>query len=502
MDTSRARRWWRRPRWDAAKFSALALLASLGGAVGSCSVGVPHPVACMSNVECRGPFGLGSVCTRDGAQVGYCSEPQRIPRCSLAYPDDLLTNSARYPNHIIIGSLFDYVAHAPEMHSAELAVRQVNAAGGLEGRMFGIVHCDYGTSSANDMMTDIQATQQGAHYLADVLGVAAIIGPRGTDRTIATFNSVPARSVVIMTPGSTSIQLTALDNTSPTDDNPGLLWRTSPPDSLQVRAVVADMRARMISRVAVLYEAGTFGEGFAQSFAEQYAGPGVTVTTTPFMGAQLGDGIARIGASDAEEVLFISANTPVFVAFLNGAAATPSLLDQYRNRNLFLSASGYHQMVLTGASATAQQLFPRVRGTRPAPANGTQLYNAFAADYMLQYGASADLAAYTSTSYDGAWLLLYGIAWSHYSTNGQITGLGIARGLRHVSSGRAVELRPATWLTAVDAFRTGQSVNVAGASGALDFDPATEETSGPVELWRMQMSGASWTYVRDHLVDP
>jgi hypothetical protein len=29
----------------------------------------------------------------------------------------------------------------------------------------------------------------------------------------------------------------------------------------------------------------------------------------------------------------------------------------------------------------------------------------------------------------------------------------------------------------------GQDINVRGASGELDYDPETEETSGPIEIW-------------------
>jgi hypothetical protein len=37
----------------------------------------------------------------------------------------------------------------------------------------------------------------------------------------------------------------------------------------------------------------------------------------------------------------------------------------------------------------------------------------------------------------------------------------------------------------VEKFRSGTAVNVHGASGELDYDPVTEETSGDIELWHI-----------------
>jgi hypothetical protein len=47
----------------------------------------------------------------------------------------------------------------------------------------------------------------------------------------------------------------------------------------------------------------------------------------------------------------------------------------------------------------------------------------------------------------------------------------------------AVDIQPTSWNTVVDAFRMGAGINVQGASGPLDYDPATEETTAPISLW-------------------
>jgi branched-chain amino acid transport system substrate-binding protein len=64
-----------------------------------------------------------------------------------------------------------------------------------------------------------------------------------------------------------------------------------------------------------------------------------------------------------------------------------------------------------------------------------------------------------------------------------VSGLEIARGLRQVSNGPAVEIRPSSWSEIARRFAEGDAIDVNGASGRLDYDPRTEETSAPISIW-------------------
>jgi len=138
--------------------------------------------------------------------------------------------------------------------------------------------------------------------------------------------------------------------------------------------------------------------------------------------------------------------------------------------------------VLDGASAAAA-LFPRVRGTRPAPRDPNEyVYASFIADYRAEYAEDPTATAFSAHSYDAAWLVLYGSAWSLLQDRG-LSSVGIARGMRHLSDGARTPVIPASWPTVVNAFRDGRSVDVSGASGELDFDPRTREVTAPLEVW-------------------
>jgi hypothetical protein len=47
------------------------------------------------------------------------------------------------------------------------------------------------------------------------------------------------------------------------------------------------------------------------------------------------------------------------------------------------------------------------------------------------------------------------------------------------------------------AFRAGNSVNVRGASGDLDYNPTTRDLTAPIEIWTIGTSpGGQFTMVR------
>ncbi|HEY8073244.1 MAG TPA: hypothetical protein VIF62_04025, partial [Labilithrix sp.] len=104
------------------------------------------------------------------------------------------------------------------------------------------------------------------------------------------------------------------------------------------------------------------------------------------------------------------------------------------------------------------------------------------------FKSDPDEFTFVAHAYDAAWLVFYGAAWA-VGHDHALSGTPIARGLRHLSAGADVEVAPANWKQIRDALAGGQSVNLTGASGSLDYDPATEETTGLVDIWKISSDG-------------
>lgn len=448
---------------------------------------------CQDHAECRDAFGFGAVCNPQG----LCEQTQQFARCDAAYPADLLARPERYHDAVVFGSLMDRSSapHLVRERAARLAIKQ---AGDLAGPAVGLVMCDIAPDLTGrlDGRSRTAAAVASAHYLVDTLGVPALIGPSASTDVEQVWQVVRGAGAAMISPAATSPTLTALEPTS-SEERPGLLWRLAPPDSLQGRVIADDMLARNVRRVAVVRENGAYGEGLAAVFSDRFAAAGGSFELLPVSDdGQIAGAAGAVGG--AEEVLFISSQQDWVTRFLTATAALPSS----DGRHLFLTDAAASVSVFKGAAAAAA-LFPRIRGTRPAPRNPDDYVMAtFVANYRAEYAdEDPTTAAFSAHAYDAAWVALYGAAWSQFR-GGTVTGIGISRGLRHLSAGPPLAIIPSSWAAVMAAFRAGRGVNVSGASGELDFDPVTREAAAPIEVWKVSGAGGQLEITRADPVRP
>jgi len=430
-------------------------------------------------------FGPGYVCNADG----LCERAPVSARCVSTYPDDLLTRPENYPSTIIIGTLMDrsVTTHLARESAVRLAATQVGELGGLAGKRFGVVFCDIAKDSKYDSLERTQAAVHSALYLADVIGVPAIVGPSASTDALEVYAAVKGQDVVIISPAATSPALTDIEGFAPSDATPGQLWRTAPPDTFQALAIAQYFAQQnpKVASVEVIAEKGAYGEGLGNVFLGTFLNGGGVGNITLFSNTSERDAaVSAAGDTPAEWVVFVSSQTPDASAFLNAAVT----LGGYVNKNLFLTDSAANTDLLTNADA-AKALFPRVRGSRPAVPQGP-VYEQFRASFTAAFKTDANAYSFVAHSYDAAWLTFFGSAWS-LGEDHFVHGFGIAKGLRHVSFGPPAPIEPSSWLDVVTELGSGRDVDAEGASGKLDFDPATEETRGPTDIWKISTDGTA-----------
>jgi branched-chain amino acid transport system substrate-binding protein len=458
-----------------------------------CSFSTFEYTPCEVSAECREAFGFGSTCGGDG----YCRALDVPERCAKTWPPDLLVNTKDYADWIVLGSVTDRGSSRLEEQAAELAFIGVDYQGGLDGTQFGLVECDStvdGTATYDNDDEITVVTDLGT-WLAEEVGVPGIVGSSTSPTTQALYEATRDAEVLLVSPSATSPALTLIDGFEPSDEQPGLMWRTVPSDEGQARAVAYDMNERRVARVQVIAVEGAYGEGLANAFIDAFSGEGHEVTLLTFDPndpLQLGEHISATANGDFEEVLFIGASSTSVADFLNGAA-TFEAFSRGDVRIFLTDAARYGQ--LFEETSGAEALYRFIRGTSPALASGP-VYESFRGAYASEFGGdSADDAIYTPYAFDAAWLLIYGTAWSKYQ-EGSITGIGMAKGLRHVSEGDPVQIQSTNWTTVKANFEAGQGVDLEGASGKMDFDPLTEETKSPVDIWTIG-DADGWVFVND-----
>lgn len=447
-----------------------------------CSLSRVDRTECVDHGDCREVFGLGSTCDANG----YCEAAAPRNRCTRTYPGDLLLRSDAYPDVILIGSLFDQslATHRARENAIRLAFRAVNSEGGLEGRSFAVVFCSIAEDDEFDALTRTEAAVEIGRYLTRELGAVALLGPASSGDTKAVFEALGPEGVLIVSPSATSPILTDLDTLPASDDEPGLLWRTAPPDSLQGQAIARDMRtagdgrSRTSTVAAVILEEGAYGESLAGVFEREFSALGGTSILSSYASeAQRDEAIASAVDEDVDEVLFVSSQTQDAIAFLSGARTIAG----YEDLPLFLTDSAANADFVANVDPG---LIDQVRGTRQAPQKEEDnfVFRLFLAAYSAEYGEDARDFSFTANAFDAAWLIAYASAWALYQEPA-LDGVALARGLRRLSEGAPLELRASNWSVLKERFREGQSVDVQGASSPLDFDPVTEEMAAAIETW-------------------
>lgn len=476
------------------------------GAVLSCSAVSQIPQSsCTEDQACRDGFGLAWTCNQDS---GLCEEVVESKLCSGVYPADLFSDPDKYPGDtILFATLLDGEGDIQMIRSANLAIEQVRN-NDLEGRAFGMINCSYGDDM--DGMRQLDDAVEAARFAVDNYGVKAIIGPGTSSLAEAVYNEV-GDEVLIVSPSATSDSLTEIDGTNKSPQNPGTFWRTAPPDSGIARKMAEILVAGGRQNVALIFKEVTYGENLANLLNKSLIELGLPnpLIKVSYSNASvdLGEAMTMVNAENVDEIVFIADSNDDVVSFLN-SAATLGMNDasSFKDTPIMLGDAGFSEAnVLNMLNATTlADVFDKgedpddgdgvldIRLVIPVAPSGN-VFDAFSIAYSSTFDESPANNGYTAESYDAAWLAIYGSAWSLFN-EGDLSAKGMGAGLHMISSGQSVEITGTSWPSIRSAFEAEQMVNVVGASGLLDYDSATEETTGEGELWQIIVEGGVLKY--------
>ncbi len=181
----------------------------------------------------------------------------------------------------------------PEFAAAELAVIDINAAGGVLGKPV-----EYSPGDSGDTSTDI-ASQTVDRLLAE--NVDAIIGAASSSVSLTVIDKITAAGVVQFSPANTS-------NTLSDYPDKGLYFRDAPPDTLQgavVSQLVIDDGAATAYILALDDAYGTSLADVAQATLEE-AGIEVTVKIYDPKATSFDAEVGEIAAAAPDALILIS----------------------------------------------------------------------------------------------------------------------------------------------------------------------------------------------------
>ncbi|APR87140.1 Branched-chain amino acid ABC transporter, amino acid-binding protein [Minicystis rosea] len=410
---------------------------------------------------------------------------------------------------LLIGSIFS-LESAREIkltQAVRLAVQEINQAGLDGGQKLGVVFCDNG--GAGNMTSGAEREKLNQHavdYLAGTLGVPYLVGPLTSDDAIALVNQMLKKQYpsVIISPGATSPGLTQNSDRLDPKDPYGLFWRTCPSDEIQGKVLAKSVISedKTILKVTVIYVDDAYGQGLSQVFQKEWPGDVTDVIRVPYEAAALDDATALAKLVDDADAA--NGDAVLVVAHQKGTedSAARKILDAMEGKTIATKPFFFTDGTKSKASLFkapipmhTQTILLAAKGTAPANPSG-QNYNIFDTNLFARFGIHASDESFLAQSYDAAYIGAFGVV---YATQGKkaFTGLDVAEGLTKLSAGTLVDLNGVNaWTTGKGLIAQEGQIDVEGASGHLQFDPATGEAPGPIEVWGVDATLTDFTQIK------
>ncbi|WP_166415723.1 ABC transporter substrate-binding protein [Cochlodiniinecator piscidefendens] len=319
---------------------------------------------------------------------------------------------------------------------AELAISEVNAAGGiLDGTNVAGVRADTGC-------IDNGLSTSNAERLISAEGVSGLIGGDCSGVTGAILQNVAIpNGMVMISPSATSPALSTVEDQ-------GLFFRTAPSDAREGQVMAEILMDRGFQSVALTYTNNDYGKGLADAFQAAYEAAGGSVTINAAHEDGKADYSAEVGA-------LASAGGDILVV--------AGYLDQggLGIINASLDSGAFEQFVLPGGmigDSLPENVGPDLNGSfgqiAGAPGRGSETMAAFGEEHGFE-GTSP----YAPESYDAAALFMLAMEASGSSDPADYVGE-----ILNVANAPGEEIYPGELAKALDILRAGGEIDYVGGS--------------------------------------
>ncbi len=149
-----------------------------------------------------------------------------------------------------------------EVQGAELAVADINAAGGVLGQDVVLEQGDSGDTTTDTASTEVDRLLG--------LGADAIMGAASSAVSKTVIDKITGAGVIQFSPANTSPDFTTYD------DN-GLYFRTAPSDLLQGRVISNEILDQGNESLSILFRQESYGQGLADAIKANFEESGGTV---------------------------------------------------------------------------------------------------------------------------------------------------------------------------------------------------------------------------------
>jgi ABC-type branched-subunit amino acid transport system substrate-binding protein len=337
----------------------------------------------------------------------------------------------------------------PEVAGVQLAIDEMNQAGGVLGKDVRLVQADSGDGSPDIAPSE---TDKLLNANAD-----AVVGAASSSVSLSVLDKISSAGVVQMSPANTS---TAFDNC---DDN-GFYFRTAPSDVLQ-GAVMANLVAQDgHDTVSIMARQEAYGEALANQVEQVFKQSGGTVVDKVFYTPE--------ATNWSSEVQQIAAGDPEAIVLIGFEETTSIIPEMVRNN---IGPADKQIYFVDGNTADYSGEFDPgtlqgVRATYP----GAELTGDFR-QRLLDINPRLDSFTYGPESYDAS--ILLGLA---ALAGGDDSGATIAGNLRDVSEGGTA---CTTFEECAQMLEQDEDIDYEGVSGPINFNGTGSPSAATIGIF-------------------
>ncbi|MFP3921436.1 MAG: ABC transporter substrate-binding protein [Dichotomicrobium sp.] len=341
-----------------------------------------------------------------------------------------------------------------DITGVEFAIKQINAAGGVNGENVEMVLAD--------SQTKPQAGVDAAQKLINVDGVSAIVGALSSGVTIPVAKSVTSREgVPQISNASTSPTITGLEDND-------FLFRSVPSDAYQGVELAKLVTEKGLSNVSIMYVNNDYGQGLADAFTDAYDGT-VSASIAFEQGQSSYRGELQKAAGGGAEAL-------VLIGYPESGSVIlrQSLEGGFLDKFVFTDGMKAPEII----ERIGAQYLEGAFGTVPQ-SKDTEGLRVFREAYTAEYG-EVPPKPYYDTAYDAAFVLALAA-----QKAGSTEPEAIRDNLRDVANPPGETVLPGEWEKAVKLLADGEDINYEGAAGSVDFDEKGD-VPGTIGHWEIQ----------------
>ncbi|MEM6634726.1 MAG: ABC transporter substrate-binding protein [Pseudomonadota bacterium] len=355
----------------------------------------------------------------------------------------------------------------PIAETAQFAVDQVNAAGGVNGCEIEMV--------LRDTQVDPKVGVDAAKALVDLEGIDLLLGAvsSGVSMPILTSVTVPG-DVMQMSCCSSSTAFTKLSEEGGTN---GLFFRTFATTGVQSAVAAKVASDKGFKSVAVLYKNDDWGQDMARLVAADFAAVGVEVTAS----VAINDGQPSYRGEVTEA---LTSQPEALYLALYPAEGTAAVRE-------WISLGGSQKMIMANSLKSDEfrdnvglQYLGAALGTDTSSPR-TESANAFRAAYQARFDSEPNGPG-LANSYDAAMIGLLAMQAAGEGASGSDIAAAVAKVTD--PDGTPITADTAGFAEAADVLAAGGTVSYQGATGNVRFD-ANGDVSAPAVVWSFNGDG-------------